>query len=427
VHVTVADGRSFVRSTDLRFRNIVISLVDTWAAASVGGMALSENGLYTVEAVRDYVEHLTSDGALVVNRWDGEFERLLALASAGLRAAGIHDPKAHLFACSSERSTALLVKREALSPAEIAELRAFCKRPFREVLAPDKPQGDLREAIMADPAAPKARTTTQDLSASTDDRPFFFYTVPPSKLWSVLRDTKKLATEQQGLATLALVLVVSSALALLCLVVPLAFRSKAASGLAPVSRPMRLRLGLFFSAIGLGFVLVEMSLVQHLTMFLGHPVYALSAVLTLLLASTGVGALLVSRTPRERMRAVASRRALLLALLLVVLALGVGPVLGKLVGLPFVGRLGVAALVLGPLGVLMGAQAPLGVSVTASRSPSLVPWCWGLNGFFSVIATSVAMLSAMNVGFSFLLLLAAVAYFVGAATIPDASEDRPSA
>lgn len=421
VHVTIADGRSFVRSSKLRFRNMVISLVDTWAAASVGGLALSENSLYTTEAFRDYVTHLTDDGALVVNRWDGEFERLLSLASSGLRAAGIADPKAHLFACSSERSTALLVKRSPISPAELAELRTFCKRPFREVLAPDRPEGDLREALMHDPGAAAARTTTTDLTASTDDRPFFFYTVPPARLFATLRDTKKLSTEQQGLATLLLVLLVSAALAFVCLVVPLFFRSKEGADRPTVPRTTRLRLAAFFSAIGLGFVLVEVALVQHLTMFLGHPVYALSAVLTLLLLSTGLGASLVSKIPSDEAKEAAARRARILSVVLVALALAIGPLLGALVGLPFAARVAVAAVLLLPLGVLMGAQAPLGVGIAGSRSPSLLPWCWALNGFFSVVATSVGTLAAMNIGFSFLLLVASVAYFVGSIALPEAA------
>ncbi len=420
VHVEIADGRSYIRRSDLRFRNMVISLVDTWAAASVGGLSLSENSLYTVEAFRDFITHLTDDGALVVNRWDGELERLLALAGAGLRATGVTNPAAHIFSCSSERSTSVLIKRAPLTQPEIDKLRIFCKRPFREILAPDKPQNDLRAAILQDPGAAAARSTTVDLSAPTDDRPFFFYTVPPRALVATFKDTKKLAGEQQGLATLGLVLVVSTVLSFLCLVVPLLFRRKAARENVLVPRTERLRLAIFFAAIGLGFVLVEVSLVQHLTMFLGHPVYALSAVLTLLLLSTGIGAALVTKVPLDGANLLASRRAQILAILLMALALGLGPLLGALVGLPLVARIGITALLLAPLGLLMGAQAPLGVAIAGSRSRELVPWCWALNGFFSVVATSLGTLLAMNVGFAFILIVAAVAYFVGSLALPRA-------
>ena len=420
VHVEIADGRSYVRRSNLRFRNMVISLVDTWAAASVGGLALSENSLYTTEAFTDFINHLTDDGTLVVNRWDGEFERLLALGAAGLRSAGVTNPAAHMFSCSSERSTALLIKRTPLTQPEIDKLRGFCKRQFKEILAPDKPPSELRAAILADPAAPAARSTTSDLSAPTDDRPFFFYTVPPKMLSAAFKDTKKLGAEQQGLATLGLVLVASTALAFLCLLVPLAFRRRAVSKNLTVPRTERLRLAIFFGAIGLGFVLVEVSLVQHLTMFLGHPVYALSAVLTLLLSSTGVGAALVTRVPLLEANLSASRRAQILAILLMGLAIGLGPLLGALVGLPLPARIAITGLLLAPLGMLMGAQAPLGVTIAASRSPELVPWCWALNGFSSVIATSLGALLAMNTGFAFILIVAAVVYFVGSLALPRA-------
>ena len=422
VHATVADGRSYVRRSPILFRNIVISLVDTWAAASVGALALTENSLYTTEAFRDFIEHLEPEGTLLVNRWDNEFERLLALAAAGLRSAGAQTPGDHLFACGHSRSTSLLIKRTPLSAPEIATLRAHCKaKRFYEVFAPDAPHTALRGRIATMPdvraAAPDHPT---DLTPPTDDRPFFFYTIPTRRLPAVLRDYKALQADNQGLLTLIGLLVVSVGVALIALLGPLLVSRVRV--LRAADRGPRLRLLAFFLCLGAGFVFIEVSLVQHFVMFLGHPVYALSTVLVALLLSTGIGSLLTARTGAPTARRVASRRALLLVVAVVVAALILGPLLRAAVSLPFAVRLIVTLLLLTPLGLLMGSQAPLGIRLAEARAPELIPWCWGLNGVASVVATATGTLLALHGGFSALLLAGGVVYLIAAAVVPGAPE-----
>jgi hypothetical protein len=419
VHVAIADGRSFVRASPKRWRNITLSLVDTWAAASVGGLALSENSLYTVEAFRDFLEHLSDDGVLVVNRWDKEFSRLLALGAAGLRAIGVDDPRTHLFACSATNTTALLLKRTELTADEIKKLAQHCQKyGFKLVLQPGHATTPERETILASSGGARSVTSEEDLSAPTDDRPFFFYSVPPSKLLSTLGDTRKLASEQRGLLTLVIVLGVTLAFALIALVLPLALRRAIPRG---GQRWGRARSLAFFGAIGLGFILTELSLVQHLTMFLGHPIYALAAVLTSLLLATGVGSLGVQNVEPARGARVAGVYAHLLAVLLAGLALGLGPLTGALVGLAFPLRLAASMIVVAIAGVLLGALAPLGVRAVAATSPDLVPWCWSVNGFASVLGVALGSLLAMNLGFASLLLIASISYLLGSLALPRAA------
>ncbi len=418
IHAEVADGRSFVRRSPLRFKNIVLSLVDTWAAASVGALALTENSLYTVEAFEDFLEHLAPDGTLLVNRWDNEFERLLALGVAGLRAAGAAEPKDHLFACGASRSTSLLVKRTPLTSAEIARLRGHCrKNKFVEAFAPDAPHGELRRRIAA---ATDVRAVAPDhptdLTPPTDDRPFFFYTVPTRRLWSTLGSIKALKADQQGLLTLAGLCVVSVGVALVMLLGPLA--AKRTRVLRAADRGARVGALGFFLCLGAGFVLVEVALVQHFVMFLGHPIYALSTVLVALLLWTGVGSYLTAKVDARALRVSAARRAQLLVGALALAAIALGPVLRHAVSLPLPGRLAITLALLAPLGILMGSQAPLGIRLVEARAPELIPWCWGLNGVASVVATAVGTLAAMHAGFSALLLAAGAAYLLAAAIVP---------
>ncbi len=427
VNVVVADGRSLVRASSTKYRAIVISLVDTWAASSVGALALSENSLYTVEAFRDFLEHLTPEGTLTVNRWDHEVPRLMALATAGLRAAGAESPRAHLFACSHDRTTALLIKRDPYSRDEILTLRKHCnKNKFREVFAPDVARGDLLERVVASRAGFIDPNGDVDLRAPTDDRPFFFHNVPAQALPKLLASPKDLA-QQQGLAMLFGLFAVSAVLGALFLFVPLAFgagRRRRVEGDAavvtplPGGEPSRARALLFFLAIGSGFVLVEMGVMQQLTLFLGHPIYALTTALVALLLSAGLGSLSTAHVPLAVAPAVASRRAQYLVALLTLLAVALGPVLGRAIILSFEARVLFTVALLVPVGVLMGSLAPIGVKLVGSRASSILPWCWGLNGFASVAGTAIGTFVAMSFGFSATLLLGGAAYLVAAITVP---------
>jgi MFS family permease len=426
VHVSVADGRSFVRSNDRHYRNIVISLVDTWAAASVGALSLSENSLYTVEAFRDFIQHLVPQGTLIVNRWDAEFERLLALGVAGLRAAGATEPSQHLFACGHSRSTSLLIKRTAYAPEEIAALRAHCqKHRFIEQFAPDRPKTELRRrislALDARTAAPEHKT---DLAPPTDDRPFFFYTVPTRRLLVELKNYKGLEAQNQGLLSLVGLLCASVIVSVPLTLGPLfLIRRRLSKGPRRVST---LRALVFFSCIGAGFVFVEVALVQNFVLFLGHPVYALSTVLVALLAWTGVGSWLTSNIAPGLAQEHARLRSLVLCVLLLVAALGLSKVLGLTVGAPLVIRMLITLVLLAPLGILMGSQAPLAIRLLGEGAAGLIPWCWGLNGLFSVLATALGTLFALHLGFSSLLLAAAAVYALGFVVVPRLVPAQPS-
>ena len=70
VHIHVTDGRSFLRSTPQQFDVVQMTLVDTWASTAAGAFALSENNLYTVEAFREYFDHLKPDGMIAITRWE---------------------------------------------------------------------------------------------------------------------------------------------------------------------------------------------------------------------------------------------------------------------------------------------------------------------------------------------------------------------
>jgi predicted membrane-bound spermidine synthase len=188
-------------------------------------------------------------------------------------------------------------------------------------------------------------------------------------------------------------LIVVVGLTLLCIIVPLALTTK------DVSLRGSGFLFVFFASIGFGFMFVEISQMERLIIFLGHPTYGLSVVLFALLLSSGLGSLLTQKASDYK----ASAAILRLGLLLCVLVL-----FGELTpyavrvfrGEPTMLRILVATTILFPLGVLMGMAFPLGMKIASARFGALTSWLWGVNGATSVCASVLAVVIALNAGIS---------------------------
>ena len=178
----------------------------------------------------------------------------------------------------------------------------------------------------------------------------------------------------------------------LCVVVPLGLTADRAAlaGSGP--------LFVFFASIGLGFMLVEISQMQRLIIFLGHPTYGLSVVLFAMLLSSGLGSLVSGALGGAGRRAVAPLAALVGVLALFGVATPVA--IGAFAAATTPARIAVAVLILFPIGLLMGTAFPLGMRLAAAGAPALTPWLWGVNGATSVCASVLAVVIALNAGIS---------------------------
>ena len=176
-------------------------------------------------------------------------------------------------------------------------------------------------------------------------------------------------------------------------------------------------------AVGLGYILVEIAFIQRFVLFLGHPVYALTVVVFLLLLSSGAGSMLSRWWLAETSRMWLPLLLISAALLLYV---GVLPdLLGQLVGLPFLAKLMVSAGLLVPLGFAMGMPFPAGLRALAGRSPrqsavpptdetsgNLVEWAWAMNAASSVLGSVLAIIIAIQFGLNVTLACGAGGYLV---------------
>ncbi len=424
VELVLGDGRHVLERSDQRFDVIQLSGVDSYAGTPGAAHVFSENYLYTEQAFDLYLARLTDAGIVNMMRLEymppREMLRALTTAVGALRRSGVTRPSEHIvmLAANSGRFVAMLVKKTPFRHEEVRRLTEWAGgSPFFRVVV--SPEGSLNpshpySAFLAldDPRQERLVILRYpfDITPSTDDRPFFF----KYSRWSHLISADPIAAASVPVMELSLLVlsIVVGLAALLCVYVPLRYLGRRKRKRGP---PWRF--GAFFAFIAVGYLAVEVALLQKFGLFLGHPNYALSVVLGALLASTGVGSLWSGRIVRRlgNLRFVAYMFGALVLLQYAGLSH-----LGAWVGMPFAARvLIVVALVL-PVGLCLGTFLPTGLDRLKAVAPAWVPWAWGVNGIFSVLAPIWAIGFSMSWGIDALLLGAVPIYLMAGALLPGA-------
>jgi hypothetical protein len=408
------EARSYLSRTSQQFRVIQASLIDTWAATGAGAHALGENGLYTVEAWRTFLDRLEDDGIVTMSRWaSGETMRLVAVATQALLERGAARPAEHLALLQGGQVTTLLVGKRPLSGEDGERLRQVAEqRGFRLHFGPGQlaPAGKMDEILKASSIEELHRITllpTLDFRPSTDDRPFFFNVVRLRAFAQAIAPQSGGTIEGNRLATTTLVLSLFSSLLLAAgaIALPLWRKARPAGRVGPA-----LLAGLaYFALIGVGFMLCEVGLLQRLSLVLGHPTYSLIVVLASLVAAAGVGSLLSDRLPLGR-----APWCYLLPVVLVASLLAVGwglPALAPSVqSLPLRSRIFFSVSFTSALGLLLGMAFPTGMRLVRATSDEETPWLWGINGVGGVVASSAAVVIALEFGLRTLFLVSALCY-----------------
>lgn len=404
------EARSFIARSKDHFDILQISLIDSWAATAAGAFVLTENSLYTVEAWKSFLEHLKPGGILTVTRYyfekhPGAAYRMTSLAVAALEEMGVQSPRDHIALVrlppnnrSAPTMGTILVSRDPFSAEDMAKLdRVVTDLRFRLVLTPEFALDEVFEGIAAGGDLDDLYASLPlDVSPSTDDRPFFFHMLRLRDVFNpALRGDQGIANFNiQAVIILGVLLLTVTVLTALFIVVPLVLRSRISSvrEVAPWF--------LVFAGIGAGFMMIEISQMERLVVFLGHPIYALSVVLFTLLLSSGLGSFATQRIADEELaKAIPIRLGILLAALALFgfLTPAITASLGSASN-PV--RIAASIGVLAPIGFMMGMPFPMGIRAAASRpsTEDLTPWLWGMNGATSVLASVLAIVVAMNAG-----------------------------
>lgn len=445
----IGEGRSWARNCGEKFDTVTITFIQTGIASSSAAFALSEANLFTVEAFRDFMGLLDERGLFYVYRHGGnEMLRLLDVTRHALRELGISDMSQHVFVARNDSNqAALLVSRSPFTEGELATIEAACAQLAIEVLyTPSEPPGErprnpfparvreLREAGDLDMAkvvaaynelaqnrqyetlergyitSPDPQAFVDDylvdIGATRDDRPYYFF-----QGLSHWRDFA-LYFDLGGKAILAgtVILLFWMAAAFFVLVGLLILAPLLVVGSGGAGRGRSFAVIAYFSGLGLGYIAVQISLIQRLTLFLGHPVYALSVVLLAFLLSSGLGSFASQRLFRSRVLSL-ERGVIVLVVLLALYNLLLPAVFqSALLGAPIAIKVALSMALIFPLAFVMGTFFPHGIQLVDAAAPQLTPWAWGANSATSVVGSILALILAIHFGFGTVAMVAAATY-----------------
>lgn len=412
------EARSYINSSNRTFDLIQLSLIDTFAATQAGAYALTENNLYTIDALKAYWSHLSDKGILSVSYWmhPGSPEFILKLtggATKALSSMGVDNPRAHLAivhkdALDNGRGVSnILVKKTAFTKEEIIFIQKYCdEMGFHFILSPYTAAHESF-AKMSDPKTidDYVHNYKTNIAPASDDKPFFFLV---TKL-NILRFFNEFKffnfNAEYILFSLLLLMLIATGI---FVIFPLIKTIGAAQ--TNISIPA---FSIYFTAIGLGFMFIEMSQLTRLSSFLGHPIYSLSIVLFSFLLSSGLGSFFIGQTDERKKIITYSFIFMSICLLAIIFTI---PALEYFSKYPIHLRMLIAVLMVFPLGFFMGSFLPQGMRILEQHQGPVALF-WGLNGATSVLGSILAMIFQISFGLNFTFTLGAALYVVAILTL----------
>ncbi|PYQ27734.1 MAG: hypothetical protein DMF56_19205 [Acidobacteria bacterium] len=432
VEIVVGDGRAVLASRkDIRCSTLQASLIDTWAATSAGAFAHTEATLYTREAWALFLRRVEPDGILTFSRWYApnrisETVRLVSLAYAALLDRGVANPRDHIAIVASSICATILISPKPFSAEDrrrLLQLESVLR--FDLPVMPGRKASDpvieqLLNAKSVDDLAAAGKPIGLDTSAPTDDRPFFFQLLAPDAWFHP--ETRAMFKQVAGLGggvipgniaamvgmTVMLAVVTLIGIVLLGPTIVRSIRSR--DPVLPGGRPW-----IYFGALGAGFMLVEIALMQRLHVVLGHPTYSLIVVLASLLVATGIGSALSTRVVQSR-RAVSFVAIAAAALLVVLPYLVIGPLAHRTIDASLAVRALWSGACAALVGLVLGMLFPSGLRFTNRDTGA--PAALAINGITSVLGGGGAVLVSIAFGIPATFVVAAVCYLIAAITGP---------
>lgn len=415
VSIINSEGRHFLSSTKKRFDVIQLSGVDTFSALSSGAYALAENYLYTEEALGAMWNRTSSRGLISFSRWfflpPRETLRLSATMISMLEKKGIPDPSRHVAVVRGASWAETLLSKKPFDEKTMGALRSWTRsRGFSMVFDPLKRgKSEFDTLLRADAEGQEKfyRNYQYQVRPTTDDAPFFFNFYKISRMFDKTPSLGGYVTTDipLGLATLIMSLGQILLLALIGVFVPM-------RKVRLLEKEGRWATLVYFGSLGLGFMFIEIALIQKLMVLLGGPVYSLSITLFAILLFSGIGSFLA----RGR-QAWLAKHFMWLGVGIAILAALIGPaldvVMPSLLEMGLLARAVLSILLVAPLALLMGMPFPVGLSVLSQHCGGWVPWAWATNSFLTVLGPLLSIFVGMEVGFRGVFVAAAAIYLLG--------------
>lgn len=424
VSVKVEEGRSFLRASQEQYDIIQIFSNHTSSSIAAGTGAAATNYLQTSDAYIEYFSHLSENGILHINHY--YYPRMVTTAAKAWAQLGRSDFYRHVVVFEydqDETLPTLLIKMQPWTEQELDAVKHF----FAEVY----PGENARYTLVVDPLHPETSSLPLEyfsgelspetlqrvdirIEPATDDRPYFNFLTKsfnpfPNGIASFIKDP--MGSIPLGLATLLIPGIVAVFYAAVLIVLPLSF-----SAAGKQKWPNKGASLLYFSLLGLGFIIVEFVFIQLFMRLIGSPLYTYSSVIFILLFGAGVGSFVSHRlkiTPRRGWYL--PFIGILVSILLLMLLYP--PVSRVFLAMPVLIRIAVALIFMFPVGFFMGMPFPLGILTLENRPRGSVAWAWGMNGLFTVIGGLLGVAFSIQWGFTTTLLIACCCYVLALLTL----------
>ena len=460
VRVHIAEARGFIASRETKYELIQLALLDSVGASAAGTHALSENYLYTVEAITEFVKHLTDGGIVSITRWlkspPRDMLKLFATVVEALEEIDGAIPAEQIALIRGWRTGTLLIKNGRFEPHETEAIRGFCaERSFDVAYYPQIKEAEAnRYNQLAEPIYFRAaqeilfgwREDFYDaypfyVRPATDNRPYFFQFARFDSLFKMVGTIGRNALPfvEWGYPLLLATLIQATLAGLLLILLPLLFSRQRLTAeprtgweTQPPPHPTetetttphdadvkKWRVLTYFLCLGVGFMLIEMSFIQKFILLLSYPTYAVAVVLCAFLIFAGFGSLcchsLKNVFPQRNPIPLAVGALSLIAFLYVWM---LPHVFDHFLASRDAVKVIVSIGLIGPLAFFMGMPFPLGITLLKPHSLNLTAWAWGINGCASVVSAILAPCLAIAYGFNAVILLAIGVYLISGWVAP---------
>lgn len=407
---------------------------------------------FTVEAVQGYFQLLKEDGLISIPVSIREFTvyavKMLETVRQALVGLGVERPADHILIYRSSWNARILVSKKPFDQDAIRRLITFSdQRSFdtsyfpgidptkiqvwndlplvsvesESILSPsDQPSDALMEEsirLLSDSGSAFLKGHFFNLRPSTYDRPFFYSIIRLAELKKILHKIALIPREELGYLINLAVLVQAGVFAVVILILPLIRWRQQRPETGAILKSV-----LYFPCLGLGFLFLEILLIEKSSFFLGDRTYAFAVVLAGMLVFSGAGSYTANAYLKEPRKGIAWAGAVI-SLWIILALIFLDRLLLDLLGLPFVVKCIVVLIILMPLSFALGFPFPLGLYLFRGERSHFLPWAWSLNGAFSVISTPLANLLAVGFGYRVVLMSSLLLYVVAFVTFP-AAEGR---
>jgi len=446
VNIKFGNGRTFIRQSKKRYDTIQISPSDALASASTGIHGLTEDYRFTVEAFKDYIEHLNENGVLAITLYllppPRHELRIVGMAINAMEDMGVGSPEKHISVIRTWGTITIIIKKGEINSDDINKIKDFCKeRHFDIEYYPGIKKEEtniynrfqeplyfnlLSKITNSDERDNFSKNYIFDVTPSTDDRPFFHHFFK----WNTIAETyntfgRKWQPFLEGGYLIPVVFIQALVVSIVFIILPLLFLRKIN---LEIFKMRDISFLLYFLLIGIGFMFAEISMIQKFILFLGHPVYSITTVLFTILISSGTGSYLSGKYFRYKEYEIIIHKfkfsLIILCGLIIIYSIFLPYLFNRILFESIICRQTLSFILLFPLGFFMGIPFPTGIKLLERYNARIIPWAWCINGCSSVVSSVLVILIALTFGFKTALILSAVAYSGGFLMLSKEYEER---